>query len=400
MGDRDDSDSDETVVEGSVTESDVEEEEFRRRRLLFLEKDVALTTGVGINEGAPSPEICFIQKFFGHTYSQKEKQINPVDTEMVAQEACTSDHSQSLLQGWINFPSLAENISKPGFALNAAVEGQQNNSVDINLNGVQKDSEEKQQVTAITNSYCNVMDSFGDFCSTNDIKCVGPREKLSNEDLSPEVNLCLDVLLEDIVTIEKEETAQDTFLDVSEDCQRTCVTIMDTDNRVKEHSPNNDTELSLTSPGKIFMEAFTEQNIETGEFEISDLLRSPSDSESLKMINPLPNKLECQGCASSIDPSAKESSDALPVQLVTALNVLSASVVQPVTPVVPNERQLDTEGEQLNSEPGIPQLDGDCTQITNVIEPQLATIQVEEIEALTGSNLQRTTNEQVCTQFN
>lgn len=34
MGERGggDSDSDETVVEGSVTESDVEEEEFRRRR--------------------------------------------------------------------------------------------------------------------------------------------------------------------------------------------------------------------------------------------------------------------------------------------------------------------------------------------------------------------------------
>ncbi|XP_074022434.1 ankyrin repeat domain-containing protein 31 [Numenius arquata] len=355
MGGRDDSDSDETVVEGSVTESDVEEEEFRRRRLLFLEKDMTLTTGVGINEGAPSPEICFIQKFFDPTYSQKEEQINPV-----AQEACASNQSESLLQGWINFQSLPENISKPGFALNAAVEGQQNNSVDINLNGVQKDSEEK---------------------------------KLSNEDLSPEVNLCLDVLLEDIITIEKEETAQDIFLDVLEDGQRTCMTVTDTDNRVTEHSPNNDTDLPLTCPGKIFMEAFTEQNIETGESEISDLLRSPSHSESLKMINPLPDKLQCQGCASSIDPSAKESSDALPVQLVTALNVLSASVVQPVTPVVPNERQFNTEGEQLNSESGIPQLDGDCTQITNGIEPQLATIQVR-IEALTGSNLQRTTNEQ------
>ncbi|XP_014820326.1 PREDICTED: putative ankyrin repeat domain-containing protein 31 [Calidris pugnax] len=246
MGGRDDSDSDETVVEGSVTESDVEEEEFRRRRLLFLEEDVALTTGVGINEGAPSPEICYIQKFFDHTYNQKEEQIK--DTEMVAQEACTSDQSQSLLQGWINFPSLPENISKPGFALNAAVEGQQNNSVDINLNGVQKDSEEK-------------MGSLLDF----------PVHLLP--------------------------VVQGSALD------------------------------------------------EAG--------------------------VDC----------AKENSDALPVQPVTALNALSASVV-------PNERQFNTEGEQLNSEPGIPQSDGDCTQITNMIEPQLATIKVEEIEALTGSNLQ------------
>ncbi|XP_075382862.1 ankyrin repeat domain-containing protein 31 [Mycteria americana] len=350
------SDSDETAVEGSVTESDVEEEEFRRRKLPFLNKDMALTTEMRINEGAPSPEICFIQKFYDHTYSQKEEQIAPIP-----QETYASDQSQSLLQGWIKCPSLTENISKPGFSLNAAVEEQQNNFVDIILNGFQKDSEEK---------------------------------KFSNEDLSPEISLCLDALLEDIRMVPKEQAPQDISPHVLEDCQRTCMTIIDMDNRVKEHSANNDTDLSLTSPGKIFMEAFTEQSIETGEFEISDLLRSFSDSEGLKMINPLPDKLECQGHAFSIDPSADESSDALPVQLVTALNALSGSVVQPVTPVVPNERQLNTEEEQLNSEPSIPQLDDDCTQITNMIEAQLATIQVEEIKALTGSNLQRTTNEQ------
>ncbi|XP_063175652.1 ankyrin repeat domain-containing protein 31 [Chroicocephalus ridibundus] len=356
-GDGGNSGSDEAVVEGSVTDSDVEEEELRRRGWLpFLDKDMAITTEIKITEGALSPEICFIQKFFDHTYSQKEEQINPI-----AEEVCTFDQSQSLLQGWINIPSLPENISKPGFALNAAVAGQQNNTVDIKLNGFEKDSEEK---------------------------------RLINEDLSPEVRLSLDALLEDIIMIPKEEIPQDIFLDVLEDCQRTCMTIIDTDNRVEEHSPNSDTDLSLASLGKIFMEQFTEQSIETGEFEISDLLRSPSDSESLKMINPLPDKLECRGHGFSVDPSAEESSDALPVLLVTALNALSASVVQPVTPVEPNERQFNTEGEQLNSEPSIPQLNGDCTQITNIIEPHLATIQVEEIEALTGSNLQRTANEQ------
>ncbi|XP_075582548.1 ankyrin repeat domain-containing protein 31 [Pelecanus crispus] len=351
-----DSDSGETVVEGSVTESDVEEEEFLRRRLRFLAKDMALTAEIRINEGAPSPEICFIQKFCDHTNSQKEEQINPIP-----QEPYASDQSQSLLQGWIKCPSLTENISKPGFSLNAAVEGQQNNFADIKLNGFQKESEE---------------------------------EKLSNEDLCPDISLSLDALPEDIIIVPKKQTPQDIFLHVLEDCQRTCMTIIDTDNTVKEHSPTHDTDLSLSSPGKIFMEAFTEQSIESGEFEISDLLRSLSDSESLKMINPLPDKLECQGHAFSIDPSADESSDALPVQLVTALNALSGSVIQPVPPVVPNERQLNIEGEPLNSEPSIPQLDDDCTQIKNMIEPQFATVQVEEIKTLTESNFQRIPNEQ------
>ncbi|XP_064294396.1 uncharacterized protein LOC135310506 [Phalacrocorax carbo] len=209
--------------------------------------------------------------------------------------------------------------------------------------------------------------------------------------------MSLGALLEDIIMVPKEQTTQDIFPHVLEDCQRTCMAIIDTDS--KEHSPNNDTDLSLTPPGKIFMEAFTKQSMETGEFEMSDLLRSLSDSESLKMKNLLPNKLKCQGHSFCSDPSADESSDALPLQLVTAVNALSGSVVQPDTPIVPNKKLLNTEGEQLNSEPSIPQLDNDCTQIINVIEPQLATVQVEEIKALTGPNLQRTTNEQVCTQF-
>jgi len=33
--------------------------------------------------GAPSPEICFIQKYYDHTNSQKENQINPVGIEMI-----------------------------------------------------------------------------------------------------------------------------------------------------------------------------------------------------------------------------------------------------------------------------------------------------------------------------
>ncbi|XP_037229003.1 ankyrin repeat domain-containing protein 31 isoform X3 [Falco rusticolus] len=132
-----DSDSDETIVEGSLTESDVEERELIRRRLPFNYKDMALTTEI-INKGPSSPEISFIQKFCGNTYSQEEEQINPIP-----QEAYASDQPQPLLQGWMKHLSLTENISKSGYSLNPAVEGKQNNSVDIKLNGFQKNPEEK-----------------------------------------------------------------------------------------------------------------------------------------------------------------------------------------------------------------------------------------------------------------
>ncbi|XP_055554414.1 ankyrin repeat domain-containing protein 31 isoform X1 [Falco cherrug] len=132
-----DSDSDETIVEGSLTESDVEERELIRRRLPFNYKDMALTTEI-INKGPSSPEISFIQKFCGNTYSQEEEQINPIP-----QKAYASDQPQPLLQGWMKHLSLTENISKSGYSLNPAVEGKQNNSVDIKLNGFQKNPEEK-----------------------------------------------------------------------------------------------------------------------------------------------------------------------------------------------------------------------------------------------------------------
>ncbi|XP_050184734.1 ankyrin repeat domain-containing protein 31 isoform X2 [Myiozetetes cayanensis] len=331
-------------------------------RLAFPNLDIALT--ISISKGDHSPEICFIQKFDDHTYCQKEDEINTI-----LQEAYTCDQSQSLLQNWIKCSSPTESISKSGFSLNAAVEEQQLNSVGIKLNGFQKDSEEK-----IT-------------------------QKLSNEDLSPEISLCLDGPVEDI-TVLNEQAPEDKFQHVLDDCHIcdnhlvTCVTPVDTDNIVEEHSLNNNTNLSLASPREIFMDVFTEQTTQTGGFDGSAMLRSPGDSESLKVINPLPDMLECQGHAFSIDLSAAESSDALPVELVRPLDALSGSVVQPVTPVVPAERHLNTEGEQLSSEPSTPHLDDDCTQITNVMDPQLATSQAEGINAFRGSDSQRTTIEQ------
>ncbi|XP_035165463.1 ankyrin repeat domain-containing protein 31 [Oxyura jamaicensis] len=292
------SDSDETVVEGSVAESDVEEEEFRRRRLTIFDKDMDLTTEIKNNEGVSSPEIHFMHIAHDHMYGLNVKQIS---------------------------------------------------------------------------------------------------QEISYEGLSPEKSLHPDAFLEEIIVVPKEQTPQDLFPHALEDCQRTCMTVIDTDNSVEEQSCNNDTDLSLATLGNVFTEplVFTEQSIETAELQVNDLLRPLSDSESPKTINHLHDILDYQGHVFSSDISADENSDALPVELVTALNSLSGSVIQSDNPVVPSKRQLTTEEEQLHSESSTPQQDDDCTQITNLLEPQLPTIHVEEIKALTGSKLQRTTNEQL-----
>ncbi|XP_033376198.1 ankyrin repeat domain-containing protein 31 isoform X2 [Parus major] len=180
-------DSDETVVEGSVTESDVEEEEeFCRRRLAYLNKDIALTTEISVNKGAFSPEISFIQKFGDHTYYHKTEQINPV-----LQEASTSDQSQSLLKGWISHSSSTDNISKPGFSLNSAAEEQQNNSVDIKLNGFQKDAEEKpvggqQREKEVISDFLDAtfsekQTSEGHSCTVEPAACAEPAQTISSK---------------------------------------------------------------------------------------------------------------------------------------------------------------------------------------------------------------------------
>ncbi|XP_071886838.1 ankyrin repeat domain-containing protein 31 isoform X4 [Anas platyrhynchos] len=318
-----------------------------------------LTAEMKKNEGVCSPEIAFMHIAHDHMYGLKVKQI--------PQEKYAPDESQSLLQGWINYPLLTENISKPAFSLNSAAEGQQNNSLDMTVIGFQRDSEGKIS------------------------------QKTSYEGLSPETSLHPDAFLEEVIAVSKEQTPQDLFSHALEDCQRTCMTVIDTDNSVKEQSCNNDTDLSLATLGNVFTEplAIPEHSIETAELEVSDLLKPLSDSESPKMINQLHDILDYQGHVFSSDISADENSDALPVELVTALNSLSGSVIQSDSPVAPNKRQLTAEEEQLNSEPSTPQQDDDCTQITNLSEPQLPTIHMEEIKALTGSNLQRTTNEQL-----
>ncbi|XP_023799202.1 putative ankyrin repeat domain-containing protein 31 isoform X3 [Cyanistes caeruleus] len=181
-------DSDETVVEGSVTESDVEEEEefCRRRWLAYLNKDIALTTEISVNKGTFSPEISFIRKFGDHTYYHRTEQINPV-----LQEASTSEQSQSLLKGWINHSSSTENISKPGFLLNSAAEEPQNNSVDIKLNGFQKDAEEKpvagqQKEKEVISDYLDAtfsekQTSEGHSCSVEPAACAEPAQTISSK---------------------------------------------------------------------------------------------------------------------------------------------------------------------------------------------------------------------------
>ncbi|XP_065263103.1 ankyrin repeat domain-containing protein 31 [Emys orbicularis] len=367
-GDISDSDSDETVVEGSVIESELDEEELHTKRLSFVNKEVSLTTETifaaeirrvdGVLENL-SPEIQFVCKFSDNLKNMKQKnQINPLSHKM-----SETEQSQSLLQGAV----FTTKISQPGLPLNASVGREQNYSVglDTDMSGFLK-TERKIS------------------------------HRLNDEDDSPERSLLSSAVVKETLMAPKEWTPRNVFPGVLKDCQSATMTITEIDTTVKDNSLEKsipDFILSSTSE-KISRETLTVQSIMGDEFEIRDLLKPLSDSESPEMINPLHDTLQCQGDALSVDISVDENSNVLPIELLTALNSFSESVVQPVRQLVGKERELNAE-EHVRSEPSIFQID-DCTQITdNSFEPQFSVKQLEEIKALTEAPFQGTLDEQL-----
>ncbi|XP_077674137.1 ankyrin repeat domain-containing protein 31 [Eretmochelys imbricata] len=310
-GDISDSDSDETVVEGSVTESDLDEEELHMKRLSFVNKDISLTT-----------ETIFADEI---------RRVNGV----------------------------LENLSP-----------------EIQL-------------------VCKLSDNLENMKQKNQINPISHR--LTDEDDSPERSLLSSAVVKETLMAPKEWTSENVFPGVLKDCQSATMTITELDTRVKDNSLEKSTPdfiLSSTSE-KISRETLTEQSIMADEFEIRDLLKPLSDSESPEMINPLQDTLQCQGDALSVDISVDENSNVLPLELLTALNSFSESVVQPLRQLVGKEREVNAEEEHLRSEPSIFQID-DCTQITiNNFEPQFSVKQLEEIKALTEAAFQGTLDEQL-----
>ncbi|XP_073202196.1 ankyrin repeat domain-containing protein 31 [Lepidochelys kempii] len=390
-----DSDSDETVVEGSVTESDLDEEELHMKRLSFVNKDISLTTETifadeirrvnGVLENL-SPEIQLVCKLSDNLENMKQKnQINPL-----AHKRSETEQSQSLLQGAV----FTTKISQPGLPLNASVGREQNYTVEK--------AEKLNKCNSVTVNLKNIIlfttiigldDDMSGFLKTE--RKISHR--LTDEDDSPERSLLSSAVVKETLMAPKEWTSENVFPGVLKDCQSATMTITELDTRVKDNSLEKFTPdfiLSSTSE-KISRETLTEQSIMADEFEIRDLLKPLSDSESPEMINPLQDTLQCQGDALSVDISVDENSNVLPLELLTALNSFSESVVQPLCQLVGKEREVNAEEEHLRSEPSIFQID-DCTQITiNNFEPQFSVKQLEEIKALTEAAFQGTLDEQL-----
>ncbi|XP_074138388.1 LOW QUALITY PROTEIN: ankyrin repeat domain-containing protein 31 [Sminthopsis crassicaudata] len=102
------------------------------------------------------------------------------------------------------------------------------------------------------------------------------------------------------------------------------------------------------------------------EFETKELLKPLSDLGSPKSMSPLDHLMICQEDGLTEDMQENDKNDALPAELLTALNTLSESMVESICQRMERDSRPCAEDECLETEPSISQIDDDCTQITGM----------------------------------
>nr|XP_023473933.1 putative ankyrin repeat domain-containing protein 31 isoform X2 [Equus caballus] len=323
-------DSDETVVAGSVTESDPEEEELPWRRLLF-DQDTHLTSefsfhpGIsGTCKGTPSPEIHLGFKLG----EDPQEQMSTNKTMPVLSEDAVLQKPQDEMEK--NRTLLLASKGCPMFPVSFP-----NAELSLKHQNIQGPEAENPEVLP------------------------HPEKELSADRDSPEISLLSDtaVKVSDTVTIkeksllkpEKILAAPNTFSEPGKE-----VTLTMTSEDTKDEESSLETFVSaleklLTSP-----EVTQEERL----FEISDL-------EPRELMNPLSNSSSSMSvpltCHRDLLENTKD--DALPPELLAALNTLSETKVGPICHREEGDSSLSAGIQCLGMEPNMSQTDEDCTQI-------------------------------------
>ncbi|XP_054968290.1 ankyrin repeat domain-containing protein 31 isoform X4 [Pan paniscus] len=133
-------DSDETVIEGSVTESDLEEKELPWRRLLF-DQDASLKSEFslhpdtrGMCKGMPSPEIQLGFKLREDLQEQmnKNKMMPVLSEDTILQSQDETERNQALLQTRKNCSMFIGSFRQSGLSLNHQnIEGPEAESPEV-----------------------------------------------------------------------------------------------------------------------------------------------------------------------------------------------------------------------------------------------------------------------------
>ncbi|KAB1281079.1 putative ankyrin repeat domain-containing protein 31 [Camelus dromedarius] len=327
-------DSDETVIEGSVTESEQEEEELPWRRLLFdqdtsLRREFSLHPGIsGTCRGTHSPEIQLIFKLRGNSQEQMSKnKMMPLLSEDAAlqQPQDEMEQNQVLLQTRKSSPMFAVSCTQAELSLNHQ-----------SIRGTEAENPEV---------------------------LPHPEKELSAGRDSPEISLLSGTTTEESSTFPVKEKS---LIEPKK--------ILAAPNTFSE--PGKEVVLTVTSKET----KDEESSLETFVSALEGLLTSPeitqeerlfgivSNFEPRELMNPLSNSLGSLSmpltCHEDLLENTKD--DALPAELLAALNTLSEAKVEPICHRKEGGICLSTGNECLEVEPGMSQIDEDCTQVAEV----------------------------------
>ncbi|XP_054434232.1 ankyrin repeat domain-containing protein 31 [Pteronotus mesoamericanus] len=314
-------DSDETVIEGSVTESDLEEEELPWRRLLFdqdtsLRSEFSLHPDVsGTCKGTRSPEIQL--KFKLREDPQEQQPQDEVE------------QSQALLQ----------TRKSPMFTVSFP-----QSELSLNHKSIQGSKAENPEVLP------------------------RPEKELNANRDAPEISLFSGTGMKVPDTVpEKEKSliepqtlaAPNTFSESGME-----VTLTMTSEETKDEESSLETFVSaleklLTPPQNTQEERLFETMSDFEPRELINLLSNSPNSTSIP--------LTCHR-----DSLEKTEDDALPTELLTALNTLSEDKEGPICHRKEGGSSLSAGNECLGIELNMPQTDEDCTQIAGVNSESLS----------------------------
>ncbi|XP_055223787.2 ankyrin repeat domain-containing protein 31 isoform X2 [Gorilla gorilla gorilla] len=162
-------DSDETVIEGSVTESDLEEKELRR---LLFDQDASLKSEFGLHpdtrgmcKGMPSPEIQLGFKLREDLQEQmnKNKMMPVLSEDTVLQSQDETERNQALLQTRKNCSMFIGSFRQSGLSLNHQnIEGPEAESPEV-LPHIEKELSEGRdspEVSLLSGTAITVPDTF------------------------------------------------------------------------------------------------------------------------------------------------------------------------------------------------------------------------------------------------
>uniref|UniRef100_A0A8C6DSF3 Ankyrin repeat domain 31 n=1 Tax=Moschus moschiferus TaxID=68415 RepID=A0A8C6DSF3_MOSMO len=315
-------DSDETVVEGSVTESDPEEEALPWRRLLFnQDKSLRSEFSLHASKGASSPEIQFRFRF--REDPREQMSINQtmliLIEDAVLQPQDEMEQNEALFQFRKSHPMFT--VSSP--------------QAELPLNHRSSLGPEAESPEVLTH----------------------PEKVLSRDRDSPEISILSNTSIKEFDTFAVKEKSL--IEPEKEPSEEGALTMTSEDNKDEESSLEtfvSALERILTSP------------------EISQeerLFRIMNDFEPRELANPLSNSLSSISipltCHRDFLEDPKDDA-ILPAEVSTALNTLSEAKVEPICHRKEGGLSLSAGNECSGAEPSMSQTDEDCTQIAESLE--------------------------------